>query len=56
MKFNAVSRGYFATLGTRLVAGRLFTRADEEPGEPTVVVNEQFAARFFPASAPWASA
>jgi predicted permease len=48
VKFNAVSRDYFAVSGTRLAAGRLFDAADEQPGEPVVVVNEELARRFFP--------
>ncbi len=47
VKFNAVSADYFATTGTRLVAGRLFTPADEGPGEPVVIVSQQFERRFF---------
>src|SRR4051812_17470338 len=48
VKFNAVSREYFATLGVRLIGGRLFAAADEQPGEPVVIVNQEFAARFYP--------
>lgn len=45
--FNAVSPRYFATLGTRLVAGRDFRRADAAGGERVVIVNESLAARAF---------
>lgn len=48
VKFNAVSANYFATIGTRLLRGRVFDDAEERRGEPVVVVNEAFAARFFP--------
>jgi len=48
VKFNAVSRDFFAVAGTRLTAGRLFDAADERPGEPVVVVNQELARRFFP--------
>jgi predicted permease len=48
VKFNAVSRDYFATLGVRLVAGRVFEATDEQPGEPVAIVNEEFARRFYP--------
>jgi putative ABC transport system permease protein len=48
VKYNAVSRDYFDVLGTRLVAGRGFDAADERPGEPVVIVNQEFARRFFP--------
>jgi predicted permease len=47
VKFNAVSRDYFKVTGTPLVAGRLFDATDEQPGEPVVVVNQEFARRFF---------
>lgn len=48
VKFNAVSRDYFAVLGVRLIAGRLFESADEGPAEPVAIVNQAFADRFFP--------
>jgi putative ABC transport system permease protein len=48
VKVNAVSADYFTTVGTRLIAGRAFTRDDETPGEPVVVVSQQFERRFFP--------
>jgi ABC-type antimicrobial peptide transport system permease subunit len=48
VKYNAVSRDYFAVIGTKLVAGRLFGDADERPGEDVVIVNQEFARRFFP--------
>jgi putative ABC transport system permease protein len=47
VKFNAVSANYFETMGTRLVAGRVFTPAEETAGEAVVVVNARFASRFF---------
>lgn len=51
VKFNAVSANYFETIGTRLLAGREFSPADEATGEPVIIVNERFAARFFPGQA-----
>jgi putative ABC transport system permease protein len=45
--FNAVSPGYFATLGTPLVAGRDFTSSDRLGSQPVVVVNAALARRFF---------
>ena len=44
---NAVSEGYFSTLGTRLLAGRDFTAADREGSAPVAVINESLAKRFF---------
>jgi putative ABC transport system permease protein len=44
---NPISSGYFATLGTPLVAGRDFNDADR-PGSPRVcVINETLARKFF---------
>ncbi|MGA7256522.1 MAG: ABC transporter permease [Terracidiphilus sp.] len=41
--YNYVSPGYFQTMGTRLVAGRDFTWADEFGMRPMVMVSENFA-------------
>ena len=45
--FNQVSDGYFATLGTGLVAGRDFTPADQGRPNPVAIVNESMARQFF---------
>ena len=39
---------YFSTLGLRIVRGRPFAAGDEAPGREGAVVNERFAAEFFP--------
>ena len=39
---------YFDTIGARPVRGRQFVRGDGEPGRGTAIVNERFAAMFFP--------
>jgi predicted permease len=44
--FNAVSPGYFRTLGVALVAGREFTDADRVGAPKVAVVNEAFAKKF----------
>jgi predicted permease len=44
---SRVSPGYFAAMGTRLLAGRDFTDSDDLTGEPVAVVNLAFARRFW---------
>jgi predicted permease len=48
---NPVSAGFFATLGTKVIAGRDFDNRDVRPvgesGERSVIVNESFARRYF---------
>ena len=39
--------GYFATMGIPMVAGREFTRADNETARPVAVVNEAMAAQYW---------
>jgi len=43
---NAISAGYFRTLGTPLLAGREFTAADREGAQKVVVVNQAFVKHF----------
>jgi predicted permease len=47
--YRSVSAGYFDAIGMRLVRGRGFTQHDPTP---TVVVNETFARKYFPAEDP----
>jgi predicted permease len=47
--FNAVSPGYFSTIGMRLLAGRDITARDAAGATRVAVVNEAFLRRFFPA-------
>ena len=49
---NALSPGYFGTLGTPLIAGREFTEADREGAPLVAIVNEAFARQFFGAGNP----
>jgi len=44
--FNAITPGWFATYGTRVIAGRDFDRRDDR-GAPVAIVNEAFARHFF---------
>jgi len=45
---NAIGPGYFATMGTALVAGREFTRTDTRTSPKVAIINETAAKRFFP--------
>jgi predicted permease len=45
--FNAVSPGYFDTLGIKLLAGRFFTSRDAVDAPKVAVVNASFAKRYF---------
>jgi predicted permease len=46
--YQTVLPGYFETLGTRLIAGRTFTEADNDPSRRVVVIDALLAARAFP--------
>jgi predicted permease len=46
-RFNYVAPGFFATLGTRLLAGRDFTWADTYEKRPVVVVSKSFASEYW---------
>jgi predicted permease len=46
--FNVVSPGYFQTVGLPLLRGREFTGRDAGTATPVAIVNEIFAARFWP--------
>jgi predicted permease len=60
VQFNAVTPGFFATLGARIIAGRDFNEHDSlnaiaphqslpvsESGQRVIIVNEAFAKRYF---------
>jgi predicted permease len=49
---SAVSSGYFATVGTRIVRGRAFTSDDHAGTEPVAIVSELMAARVWPGADP----
>jgi putative ABC transport system permease protein len=44
--FNRITSGWFATYGTRIVAGRDFSSTDAVGSPPVAMVNEAFARRF----------
>jgi predicted permease len=50
--WTAVSPGFFDTFDRALVSGRDFTDADDLDAPRVIVVNESFAARFFPGQDP----
>ena len=45
--FNAVSPGYFSTMGIRLLEGRDFSEADGRDAPPVALVNDRFARHYF---------
>jgi predicted permease len=45
--FNPIAPGYFATLGTPVLAGREFTERDAGTGPKVAIVNASFARHFF---------
>ena len=49
---RGVSDDYFAALGVRLKAGRVFTTVDRSNSQPVAIVNEAFARRYFGGSNP----
>ncbi|HYL91578.1 MAG TPA: ABC transporter permease, partial [Alphaproteobacteria bacterium] len=46
-EYNQVSPGYFATMGIPLVAGRDFSRSDNETALPVAIVNERMVAQYW---------
>jgi len=49
---TVVAAGYFAALGLTMPRGREFTRADGDPGAEAVIVNQRFAAQYWPGEDP----
>ena len=50
--FRMVTDDYFATMGMRLVNGRLFNSGDLAAPELSIIVNEAFVKKFFPSENP----
>ncbi len=50
--YNQVGEDYFSTLGIPLVAGREFTRNDDENAPPVAIINETMAAKYWPGKDP----
>jgi predicted permease len=45
--FNVIAPGYFATLGTEVLAGREFSDRDTDTAPTVAIVNESFARHYF---------
>ena len=52
VEYNEVGENYFVTMGIPLVAGREFTRADDEKAALVAVVNETMAQRYWQGRSP----
>ncbi|MFQ5744130.1 MAG: ABC transporter permease, partial [Acidobacteriota bacterium] len=52
VQYGSVGPGYFETMGIPLVSGREFTEADAEGAPQVVIVNQEFARRFWPGENP----
>ena len=50
--YNEATPGYFEAMGIQLLRGRRFTKADDEGGTPTIIINQRFADRFWPGEDP----
>jgi predicted permease len=50
--FNAVSPGYFRTMGTPMLAGRDFNEHDTPTSAKVAIVNEAFGKKYFPGQYP----
>src|SRR5216110_3127223 len=51
-EYLQVSEDYLSTLGIPLVAGREFTRNDDENAPPVTIINETMAAKYWPGKDP----
>jgi predicted permease len=50
--YNEVGEGYFATIGIPILAGREFTRNDDENAPAVAIVNETMATKYWPGKDP----
>jgi predicted permease len=50
--FHIVDSGFFDVMGIRVLAGRVFTEAERDPGAPVIMVNEAMARSLWPAGNP----
>jgi putative ABC transport system permease protein len=52
VRHKEITPDYFRAMGLPLVGGRLFTEADNDRGQPVVIVNAALARRYFPGEDP----
>jgi putative ABC transport system permease protein len=52
INLQAVTPGYFRTVGARMLAGRDFTPQDRDEGQHVVIISASMAARFWPGRDP----
>ena len=50
--YNEVGPGYFVTMGIPLIAGREFTRGDDEEAAPVAIVNDTMTRRYWQSRSP----
>jgi putative ABC transport system permease protein len=50
--FNPIGPDYFATIGTQLISGRIFTPQDDHAHPSVAIVNETFVRKYFPNQSP----
>jgi putative ABC transport system permease protein len=50
-QYNVVSGNYFRAAGIKVVAGRVFDSSDDAPGAGTLIVNREFARKYYPSEA-----
>ncbi len=48
IRFNAVGPNFLGTLGTRILRGRDFTRADSPSSKPVVLISQAMARKYWP--------
>jgi predicted permease len=52
IKYNAVSPGFLEVIGTRIVRGRGFTDADDQPGPAVTLISRAMAQKYWPGKDP----
>jgi predicted permease len=52
IKYNAVSSDFLDVIGTRILSGRGFTAADDQPGPSVILIDRTMAQKYWPAQDP----